>query len=159
MLAKLAVCRQRSFALIQTQINTEEGFRPEDTYSFHSSWKRSATHNYMYCERVRRVYRCKPRSCCIIMHQVHHAGTSQNDLVGKAILHKFILESGEEKWFSGVIVGYNWLMMRRNWRTPIFWPNWGYYWWGFKVLWVTFFNQNQTEGASILLAVQFALWP
>lgn len=37
-------------------------------------------------------------------------GISQNDaysFVGKSILHKFILESGKEKWFSGVVVNYN----------------------------------------------------
>lgn len=28
-------------------------------------------------------------------------------LVGKEILHKFTLESGEDRWFSGAIVGYN----------------------------------------------------
>ena len=28
-------------------------------------------------------------------------------LVGKEILHKFSLESGEDRWFGGVIVGYN----------------------------------------------------
>ena len=33
--------------------------------------------------------------------------SDSSSLVGKEVLHRFMLESGEEKWFHGVVISYN----------------------------------------------------
>ena len=35
------------------------------------------------------------------------SGSGPFSLVGKEVLHRFILESGEERWFHGIVISYN----------------------------------------------------